>query len=662
MLVWSCMLILTSGGVATSWAAPSLAQCNGIKDLVFVPHMDDDLLFMNPDIQSTVAAGGCLQVVYLTASDRGEGEGYMMGRERGARAAYSYIAQVPDSWTESVSTFGTRHVIGFTLNGWRRRLTLLGMRIKDPWLGDGWGSLTPLSRAESIVGQTAQSIGPYVETYTRADLVATIAAIIRDYQPTTIRHMDDTITVAYTDLCWRCAGDDHPDHIASARLVRDAMQAARGNYAEIGYLNYPSQERETNLTSAEIASKTHAFLQYARNDYRSCADPASCHKPEGPEASWVSRIYYVSRRDAPAVLLPGRAGDYFLFAVGEHNRAANIWQSDLQQWSSLGGRTASPAVAFDLGDGQAGVFVRGANGYLWANTQDPQGIWQGWKALDGARLTRLPAVTAQGAVAAVAMGNDGRFHCVHRTDSDTAWSDWAALPVLPETLSTAAIVHGADGRLAVFAADASGRLWSSSFALPKPGHIGPAPVWASWQRVGEVRTDAGLAAMRNAAGLIELYMRDKLSGHMLRMVQSAPGSTRDAWSAPVDLGFSYVGQPAIGLNESGNIVVAALERKGGSLWLAEGGQAQRLAGKMASTPTLRTIHGTLYVVARSVRRTQDYWVMARSDGEWAEPLLINAPPVEGGSAFHGTKAADLLSTEAQGPTALSAASAATTLR
>lgn len=662
MLAWSCVLALAGAGMATSWAAPSLAQCNGVKDLAFVPHMDDDLLFMNPDIESTIAAGGCLEVVYLTASERGEGEGYMLGRERGVRAAYSSIAQVPDSWSESVSTFGTRHVAGFTLNGWGQRLTLLGMRIKDPWLGSGWGSLTPLSRVESIAGQTAQSIGPYVETYTRAELVATIAAIIRDYQPTTIRHMDDTITVAYTKLCWRCAGDDHPDHIASARLVRDAMRVARGNYAEIGYLNYPSQERETNLTSTEIASKTRAYLQYARNDYRSCADPASCHKPEGPEASWVSRIYYVSRRDAPAVLLPGRAGDYFLFAVGEHNRAANIWQSDLQQWSSLGGRTASPAVAFDLGEGQAGVFVRGANGYLWANTQDPEGNWQGWKALDGARLTRLPTVTAQGLVAAVAMGNDGRFHCVHRTDSDTAWSDWQALPALPQTLSSAAIVHGADGRLVVFAADAGGRLWSSSFVLPQPGRIGPASVWAPWQRVGTAKSDAGLAAMRNASGLIELYMRDKLSGHMLRMVQSAQGSGRDGWSAPVDLGFSYVGQPAIGLNESGNIVVAALERKGGSLWLVEGGQAQRLAGEVASTPTLRAIHGTLYVVARSVRRTQDYWIMARTGGEWAAPLLIEAPPVDGGSAFYETKTASLPSGNASEPTALTAAAPTTELR
>src|SRR3546814_4418800 len=71
----------------------SLLECHGIKDLAFVAHLDDDLLFMNPDIASNIEAGGCVQVVYLTASDAGEGEHYMLGRERGVRAAYAYMAK-----------------------------------------------------------------------------------------------------------------------------------------------------------------------------------------------------------------------------------------------------------------------------------------------------------------------------------------------------------------------------------------------------------------------------------------------------------------------------------------------------------------------------------------------------------------------------------------
>lgn len=206
-------------------APPTLAQCNGIKDLAFVAHLDDDLLFMNPDIASNIAAGGCVRVVYLTASDAGEGDTYMLGRERGVRAAYAYMARQPDLWKESAGHAGQRQIARFTLSG-NPRVQLWHLRLKDPWLGKGWGSLTPLSRTESEPGQMVDTLGPYPEVYSREQLVDTLAELIRQYQPTTVRHLDDTITVPYTQLCWRCAGHGHPDHIASARLVRAAMLRA----------------------------------------------------------------------------------------------------------------------------------------------------------------------------------------------------------------------------------------------------------------------------------------------------------------------------------------------------------------------------------------------------------------------------------------------------
>lgn len=629
-------LILASS-VATSRADPTLAQCNGVKDLVFVAHMDDDLLFMNPDIGTTIAAQGCLKTVYLTASDRGEGEGYMLGRERGVQAAYAYLAHAPNHWAEAVYTVhtpvNTHRLARFTLKG-DPRLTLIQIRIKDPWLGAGWGSLTPLSRVESVPGQSAESLGPYIEHYTRADLVAMIAAIIRDDQPTTIRYMDATITIAYTALCWRCAGNDHPDHIASARLVRDAMKAAAGNYARTGYLNYPSQERETNLTPDETSHKTEAFLKYSRNDYRYCAVPLQCKGPIGPEASWVSRIYYVSTNDTPGVLLPDPGKGYFLFAVGEHNRAANVWQSSTQQWSSLGGRTADLITAFDTDNGHAGVFMRGENGYLWVRTQSSQNTWLAWQALDGARLIQPPSVTSRGSPAAVAMGNDGFFHCTHQAGAAGTWSAWSTLPALAHALPTPAIARDAAGRLVIFATDIDGELWSSlqNPTVESP-HV-PTPKWAAWQRVGTVRTDGGLAAIRNASGAIELYLRDKLTGHMLRLTQTLAGLSYQAWSTPTDLEIPYTGQPATALDEGGAVAVAALERVGGPVWLSDAGLTRMLPNEMASTPTLRTIDGALHIVARGNASHQGYWVMTRTHGTWDAPEPISAPPTSGGSAFH----------------------------
>lgn len=612
-------------GAAASQSSLSLAQCHGINDLVFVAHMDDDLLFMNPDIRTTIMAQGCVKVVYLTASDRGEGEAYMLGRERGVQAAYAYLANAPNRWITGVAIYGAHRVASFTLEK-HPNIILLQMRIKDPWLGKGWGSLTPLSRAESIAGQTAESLGPYTEVYDRENIVTTLAAIIESTQPSTIRYMDETITTAYTALCWRCVGHDHPDHIASARLVRDAMHRAGGVYAKTGYLTYPSQERETNLTQDETTHKTSAFLEYARNDYRYCPVPEKCLGPAGPEASWVSRIYYASNKDTSAVLLPNATQGYSLFAVGEHNRAANVWQSDAKQWSSLGGRTADAIVAFDMINGSDGVMMRDANGRLWFKIHNSPGLQQGWQVLDGPRLIQLPSLTAVGSPAAIAMGNDQRFYYAQHADADNSWSTWGILPALPRALPTAVIARRRDGHLLVFATDLDGNLWHSS--------QDPTLSWSAWQTMDGIHTDGGLLAIPGINELIELYLRDKKTGHMLRITQGLSDDADSVWNTPVDLGFSYVGLPAASINEYGAVIVAALERPGGSVWISENGQVQQLPITVASAPTLGLIHGVLHMAARASTTAQDYLVMTRSNGIWAAPQSIIQIPLGGGSAFH----------------------------
>src|SRR3546814_11271638 len=115
---------------------------------------------MNPDFESAIDAGGCVQVVYLTASERGEGEPYMLGRERGVRAAYAYMAQVADQWTPDSVAVGKRTIIRYPLIA-NPRIQLLHIRPNDPWLGKGWGSLTPLSQVESVAGPTPPTLGPF---------------------------------------------------------------------------------------------------------------------------------------------------------------------------------------------------------------------------------------------------------------------------------------------------------------------------------------------------------------------------------------------------------------------------------------------------------------------------------------------------------------------
>lgn len=651
LLSMMCGVLVLAGGAVTSRASqgPALTECNGIKDLVFVPHQDDDLLFMNPDIKSTIDAGGCVQVVYLTASDRGEGEPYMLGRERGVRAAYAYMAQAANQWTEDAAAVGRREIARFTLDG-NRRVQLLHMRIKDPWLGKGWGSLTPLSQVESVAGTAADTLGAFAQSYTREDLVQTIAAIIRDYAPSTLRHMDDTVAVPYTALCWRCAGHDHPDHIASARLVRDAVRAyPQGIYSEVAYVDYPSQERAANLSVSEIEGKTEAFKRYAWDDYRYCSGADQCKEPAGPAASWVGRSYYVSRRSAPPILLPALSGGYLLLAVGESNRAANVWDSARRRWDSVGGRTADPIAAFEYPDGRAGVLARDANGKVWTKRQDGQGVWRDWVAIEGGRLLRLPAIATRGAPAAVGMGSDGLFHFSRYNTADQTWSGWTAMPALHKARPAVAVTVDANAAYVVIASDQDGAVWASTqLVTERPRtNTAAATAWTPWQRLPLPSAADGLAAMCNADGLIQLFWRDKAGGHMLTAAQASPGAVQKPWTAPRDMGFSYSGQPVVGLNEHGDVVAAALDESTASLWLVEAGKASRVLDGVASTPALYAQQGALYVAARALKEGQDYWLRARSRGKWSATAMLDPPPGDGGSAFSDTRR--LLTGELQAP-------------
>ncbi|OZI64749.1 PIG-L family deacetylase [Bordetella genomosp. 4] len=619
-------------------APPSLSECHGVKDLTFVAHLDDDLLFMNPDIASNIQAGACVQVVYLTASDAGEGEGYMLGRERGVRAAYAYMAKQPDLWKEDTVQVGTYHIARFTLQG-NPHVQLWHMRLKDPWLGKGWGSLTPLSRMESVANMTADTLGPYHDVYTRDELVRTLANIITGYNPTTVRHLDDTIAVPYTQLCWRCAGHGHPDHIASARLVREAIAQAPGNYAETGYIDYPSQEHEANLADAEATIKSEIFRRYAWDDYHYCSGQQGCQEPAGPAAAWVKRSYYVSRHDVAPDLFSDSQGGLMLFAAGENNDAVNMWDGRNHRWNTLGGRTAGPLVSFAYPDATAGLFARDTLGGLWVNKQNRDGSWKGWQAMAGLRVTRSPAVAPNGDAAAIAMGNDGLYYWTALKGLDSGWSAWQALPALPHARGNAAIAKTPDNHFVAFAADRAGHVYMSA-QRPEP-----ALSWSPWQRVPSPVSDGGLAAIRNSQGQIELYLRDRDSRHLVRIIQPAPQAANKADVAEVrraaitDLGVSYVGKPAIGLDHDGEVLVAVLERQDGPLWLIDDGQAIQLEAKAASLPAMRSLHGTLYVVARSAGRVQSYQVMARNrEGVWATATAIGALPEAGGGPFIGMAA------------------------
>lgn len=83
---------------------PVRRPCNrtstGCVDLYVVAHPDDDLLFMNPDIQTSISSGNRVVVVIENGSDwnqsdpnRTEASQYWIDRERGSLNAYAFMAK-----------------------------------------------------------------------------------------------------------------------------------------------------------------------------------------------------------------------------------------------------------------------------------------------------------------------------------------------------------------------------------------------------------------------------------------------------------------------------------------------------------------------------------------------------------------------------------------
>src|SRR3546814_2872784 len=160
-------------------------------------------------------------------------------------------------------------------------------------------------------------------------------------------------------------------------------------------------------------------------------------------------------------------------------------------------------------------------------------------------------------------------------------SDWSSdvcsSDLQPRPVATLAV--NANGAYVVFACDQDGAIWASTQTKPAQAADSGLPTWTAWQRLPLPAAAGGLAALRNADGLIELFLRDKSTKHLLATVQQQAGDVQGPWQTARDMGFSYSGQPVTGLNEPGKVVVAALDGTDQSLWLVEEGSAVRIDRK-----------------------------------------------------------------------------------
>lgn len=248
-----------------------------------VAHTDDDLIFLSPDFMRDIQAKRCVQTVYTTAGEAGEGASYWRGLEAGIRASYAKMAGVADSWTTSDAGVPNRPLTMQTLNG-APNISVVFMRLPDGFPnGDGSAAYNDQSILKLWDGRLS-AIRPVdnAATFTKTQFQNTLNRLVANFQPTTFRTQDWTGT--YTNPY------DHSDHWATAKFAQLASRSYSGPHTSMAYDAYVIDEYPQNVTGAELTSKVDTFVRFSDFDMYICNSPGEgC--PDSPYDEWLKRQY-----------------------------------------------------------------------------------------------------------------------------------------------------------------------------------------------------------------------------------------------------------------------------------------------------------------------------------------------------------------------------------
>src|SRR5215469_9661958 len=284
---------------------PAKAQANLLcshTSMNVVAHQDDDLIFQSPDLLEAIAAGNCVRTVFVTAGDAGLGEAYWREREEGSRAAYAVMAGVPNSWTKSELTVAGHTLHIATLTG-KPTVSQVYLRLPNGGpTGAGYAatgfkslpklwrshnpepaSLTPISELSALDGSA---------TYTYEGLLATLEALIAEFEPEVISTQNFTVEFG---------SGDHADHIAAAKLTRIAANSWTTEHVLRAYQDYETKNLPINVFEPQLAKKLSAYYAYAAHDSNeACASQIKCEEPFYSDYwAWLKRQVVASETSVP---------------------------------------------------------------------------------------------------------------------------------------------------------------------------------------------------------------------------------------------------------------------------------------------------------------------------------------------------------------------------
>lgn len=263
---------------------------NGTTIMNIVAHQDDDLLFMNPDINSALKEGHCIRTIYLTAGDGGGDQFYWLGREQGSEAAYSAMLNSSALWVKRIVQLAPHAYVMISHPMSDYRVSLIFMRLPDGNInGSGFKRYLyqGLARLESGKVNVIDSVDNQ-SSFTSTQLTDALVSLMKTYQPVEIRTQANFVSKIYPD---------HSDHMAVGRYVKRAYAKYEAQQFENNvqiplkyYIGYPARGLPAIISGAELILKEKIFDAYNNYDPAVCQTAEACFKSP-TYGSYLARQY-----------------------------------------------------------------------------------------------------------------------------------------------------------------------------------------------------------------------------------------------------------------------------------------------------------------------------------------------------------------------------------
>lgn len=250
--------------------------------LIVVAHQDDDLLFINPDVNKAIQSGKPVRTVYLTAGDGGLSREYWQARESGAEAAYAQMAGVNNNWITVPYTFNSKNIrVRYLLE--RPAINLMFLRLPDGLAyGNGstsYGSVSLEKLWKGSISSISSVDGAH--SLTREDVIDLLAQLMTKMEADSINALDSSKEV-FSEADMRSGyTHDHSDHVFSGYFAFVAQSKYRLPHSYRYYVGYSSAEHPENMSANEFAAKFATATEYTPFDSETCGSSCVESDPVG---------------------------------------------------------------------------------------------------------------------------------------------------------------------------------------------------------------------------------------------------------------------------------------------------------------------------------------------------------------------------------------------